>query len=285
VFTWIRRLFANSPQAPPDRCPRCRAEMDGGEIICPQCGHGFSPRQDPIVELQEFLRGGPTPSFMGSSAETGASTGNDDEPDKRAVSGCGPTEILFLHPGVRRGFLVRFEGVSNLFHIFTLFQHTFFKPADLPTPVPDRSVNEQVLGRADSIKDWPGPEPRPSAEVTRIPASHLGQCAHGNTWDYCPWFVLKPEGLFHDLFIGGNHSPQEIPQFEGRRIILLGRARGLRTWVLDLPEDAVAQVRVVRTLGIEEVDGWCERLINAGAGLQFEGKVGCAICTHSLTTL
>jgi hypothetical protein len=193
---------------------------------------------------------------------------------------------MFLHPGFRKGWIVKFEKVFDLFHVLTLFQHVFSKRAELPSAKVDRPTTvEDAQTRREMMQDWPGPEPHPSAEATRIPASHLGGCVHPNTWAYCPWFALQSGGLFPDLFIGGDHAPEEIPQFEGHRIILLGRAQGLRTWMIDLPEEVVAQVRVLRTLSIEEVDSWCERLIKANAELQLEGKVGCAICTHPLATL
>src|SRR5207302_725469 len=152
----------------------------------------------------------------------------------------------------------------NLFHAFILFQHSFLNHAELPPPGADPPTIEGVRADGDKLTDWPGPEPKPSAEVTSISASDLGEHVHGNTWDYCPWFALKSKGLFHDLFIGGDHAPDEIPQFEGHRIILLGRAQGFRTWVLDLPEDVVALVRLIRTLSTAEVDDWCGRLIKAG---------------------
>ncbi len=41
MFTWIKWLFARSPEEQFPSCPRCQAWMHADEVICPQCGHGF----------------------------------------------------------------------------------------------------------------------------------------------------------------------------------------------------------------------------------------------------
>lgn len=274
MFSWIKKLFSNTLQsargADQGRCPRCGVISRAGATACAACHRDLS------------LPLGPEDTWRQRELREAAK-----KPATAPANSAPPApHILILHPGYHRGFVVTFEGVLNLAHAFTLFQHAFLNKAALPfaTEGPPKTVAEAGV-RRKVLEGWPGPEPHPSAEVLSVPASHLGGCVHGNAWDYCPWFALKSEGLFQDLFIGGEHAPAEVPQFEGQRIILLGRAQGLRTWVFDMPPDRVAHVRVIRTLSTEEVDDWCGRLTRAGAGLQLEGKAGCAICTHRLATL
>jgi hypothetical protein len=159
-------------------------------------------------------------------------------------------ELLVLHPGQGKGFRVELEAVASNPHLFTLLQGELLGEHRLDGPepdseavgvaggwvLPDRHVSDRALFH---FYDWSGLDADPDSDVL-----HLG----ASVW--------------------ADGRPDQIPEFEGARVVLLGPpVFGLRGWdssFFPLFHDALRpDVRVTEELTPEQVADWLGRIREA----------------------
>jgi hypothetical protein len=158
-------------------------------------------------------------------------------------------ELVVLHPGEGKGFRVELEAVNTLAHLFTLLQGELIGNGHLPGPAPDPDVVAVARGEI--------PHERLLTDEARF--------------HFHPWPALKPDGSLDaitGLFLGVEGSPEEIPEFEGERVLLLGPpAFGKRSWdsnfFANIHDALRSAARVTAVLTPEEVQHRLDRLKRA----------------------
>jgi len=158
-------------------------------------------------------------------------------------------ELIVLHPGENKGFRVRLEAVCSNFHLFTLLQGALIGEADaglLTGPRPNRKVIATATGEL--------PHDR---VITDAPV-----------WHYANWMALGAEGPPDATALAGEVSPIAIPEFEGDRVVLLGKPLpGARSWdstfFTNLHDALRSKVEIVEILSAGEVETRLRRIMNA----------------------
>src|SRR5262249_22674225 len=121
-------------------------------------------------------------------------------------------ELLVLHPGEGKGFRVELEAVNTMAHLFTLLQGELIGGGHLP----GRPVDPAVIA------------------VARGEVPHEKLLTDDARFHFYPWNAMRADGTLDaitGLFLGVEAVPQEIPLFEGERVLLLGPpAFGSRSW-------------------------------------------------------
>lgn len=163
---------------------------------------------------------------------------------------CDGVELLVLHPGQEKGFRVGLEAIATNGHLFTLLQGTLIgdpKAGLLDAPPPD----EAVVGVAAGLI---------------LPDQHVGDRA---LFHYYDWSAVDGDPAVSELHLGAtlwtDGRPEEIAEFEGTRILVLGPPTfGYRGWdstLFPLFHDALRpRVRVVEVLSPEQVGEWVGRM-------------------------
>jgi tetratricopeptide (TPR) repeat protein len=160
-------------------------------------------------------------------------------------------ELLVLHPGLWRGYRVRVGGVADNFQLHTLLADALIgDPGEgwLPGVRPDRRV---VAAARDQPLD-------PDASTAR------------GVFNLVSWHGLQANGRIspeYQHWIWGEGSPDEIPPFEGVRVILLEPPPYVRAWNASRKFTGMqAYLTVVEVLDAEAVRSWLERMASARAG-------------------
>ncbi len=149
-------------------------------------------------------------------------------------------EVIVLHPDEGKGFRVVLEAVNTMAHLFTLLQGELINGGHLPgRPVPD-----DVFGVATG----------------EIPQEKL---YHDEArWQFYNWGGLRLDGslagadMSRWLFV--EQKPEEIPEFEGERIVILGPPiLGMRSWdsnfFANIHDALRSRAQVVEVLTAEQV--------------------------------
>jgi hypothetical protein len=158
--------------------------------------------------------------------------------------------ILVIEPETKLGILARISGVVENFQLHVLLMDAF-PQSRLLAP---RRVSQRV---ADVARGF-GPQ---QTEDTVIGA-----------WNLYSWRAIDAGFRLPDPkdyksstgWIWGEGVPEDIPVFEGRRVILLGPASYQRSWGSQRTFDKLlAKLECERTLTQSEVAGWLERMVAA----------------------
>ncbi|MEW4527925.1 hypothetical protein [Maioricimonas sp. JC845] len=159
--------------------------------------------------------------------------------------------ILVIEPDSQQGIIGTFSGVVDNFQLNTLIMDAFPRSGLLKR----RRVPKRV---ADIAR---GDGPQQSDETVQ------------SVWNLYTWEALDEQGRL-PAPEGGNVSqhwvwnegiPDDIPVFEGRRVVLLGPASYPRFWKAQRMFDQLRASLVVETiLTKEDVADWLKRMVAAG---------------------
>lgn len=161
--------------------------------------------------------------------------------------------VLVIEPSTRRGIVGRISGVADNFQFQTLLMDAF--PRGLLS-------RPRVAPEAVAVARGEGPE-----EIDLyVPG----------TWNMYIWAAVTPRLELPDpgnfsmqgYWIWGEGRPEDIPVFEGHRVMLLGPQSYPRNWYAQRAfEHLKANLRVDAKLSKGEVDGWLTRMARAAAEL------------------
>lgn len=165
-------------------------------------------------------------------------------------------ELVVLHPGEGKGFRVELEAVHTLAHLFTLLQGELIGGEHLAGPPPDPEVMALATGE-------------------KAPESLLRDEAR---FHFYPWNAMGADGTLDPilgLFLGVEALPQDIPEFEGERILILGPpAFAGRSWdsnfFANIHDSLRSAARVIEVLTPEEVQRRLERIRARGGDVATE---------------
>jgi hypothetical protein len=158
-------------------------------------------------------------------------------------------EFIVLHPGDGKGYRVVTEGVGVNFHFFSLLQ--------------DALIGDPTRGMLSANR--PSPSVVKAARGETMPQAGVFDSA---AWHYAAWTALQADGSLNviDLstWIWGESRPSDIPEFEGRRVVLLSPpALGSRSWAGNFfpnLHEALRSRLHVEVLGPKVVRDWILRL-------------------------
>jgi hypothetical protein len=160
--------------------------------------------------------------------------------------------VLAIEPQTRLGILARMSGVVDNFQLNVLLMDTFPRSGILAR----RRVPKRVADVACGL----GPQ-QTDDTVTGV-------------WNLYTWRAIESGLSLPDTsdyagiacWVWNEGSPQDIPVFEGFRVILLGRASYSRSWGCQRMFDKLpASLEVERRLTKGEVTDWLQRMVAAKA--------------------
>jgi hypothetical protein len=158
--------------------------------------------------------------------------------------------VLAIEPQTRRGILARMSGVVDNFQLNVLLMDIFPRSRIWAR----RRVPRQVADVARGL----GPQ-QTSETVTGV-------------WNLYTWRAIEPGLALPDpnnygaggCWVWNEGSPEDIPVFEGHRVILLGPASYSRSWGCQRMFDKLpATLEIERQLGKGEVTEWLQRMATA----------------------
>jgi len=160
--------------------------------------------------------------------------------------------VLAIEPQTRLGMLARMSGVVDNFQLNVLLMDTFPRSG-----IPAR---RRVPKRVADVARGLGPQ-QTDDTVT-------------GAWNLYTWRAIEPGLCLPDpsdygarnCWVWNEGSPEDIPVFEGRRVILLGPASYSRSWRCQRMFDGLpANLAVERQLTEGEVTDWLQRMAAAKA--------------------
>ncbi|HXG08344.1 MAG TPA: hypothetical protein VNK04_00995 [Gemmataceae bacterium] len=158
--------------------------------------------------------------------------------------------LLAIEPHTRLGMLARMSGIVDNFQLHVLLMDTFPHAGILPR----RRVPKRVADVARGL----GPQ-------------QTDDTVTGN-WNLYTWKAIEPDLRLPDpsdygasvYWIWNEGSPEDIPVFEGYRVVLLGPASYSRSWGCQRMFDKLpASLDVERRLAKSEVTDWLQRMAAA----------------------
>jgi hypothetical protein len=158
--------------------------------------------------------------------------------------------ILAIAPQTRVGILARISGIVDNFQLNVLLMDGFPRSGLLAR----RRVPKRMVDVARGI----GPQ-QTTDTVTGV-------------WNLYTWKAIEPGFKLPDLgdygasgnWIWNEGSPEDIPIFEGRRVILLGPASYARSWGSQRMFDKLpAKLECEHTLSKGEVTAWLQRMVSS----------------------
>jgi len=159
-------------------------------------------------------------------------------------------EMIVLHPEEGRAFLVELEAVNTNFHLFTLLQGELVGGGLLS----GEPVDPAVIG------------------VARGEVPHEALVSDQARFHFYNWAGLQPDGTLAEndmaTWVWGEAHPEEIPEFEGIRMLILGPPlMGVKPWdsnhFANIHDALRSSARVVQVLPEDQVAGWIEVLRRA----------------------
>ena len=160
--------------------------------------------------------------------------------------------LLAIEPDTRLGMLARMSGVVENFQLNVLLMDVFPRAGLL--------ARRRVPKRVADIARGLGPQ-QTDDTVTGV-------------WNLCTWRAITPDLRLPDPsdygassgWIWNEGSPEDIPVFEGYRVILLGPASYSRSWRSQRMFDKLpATLEVERRLAKAEITDWLQRMATAKA--------------------
>jgi hypothetical protein len=160
--------------------------------------------------------------------------------------------VLAIEPQTLAGILARISGVVDNFQLNVLLMDGFPRPGILAR----RRVPKRVAEVARGI----GPQ-QTNETVTGV-------------WNLYTWQAIEPGLKLPDpgdygankYWVWNEGSPEDIPAFEGRRVILLGPASYSRSWGSQRMFDKLpAKLEIERQLSKGQVTDWLQRMVAAKA--------------------
>ncbi|MBE9117336.1 hypothetical protein IQ249_15665 [Lusitaniella coriacea LEGE 07157] len=158
--------------------------------------------------------------------------------------------ILVIEPEKRLGIIGQMSGIAGNFQLQVFLMNIFPRSGLFKS----RRVSQRVV------------------EVARGRGSPQSNDTVEGAWNLYSWQALQPNLTLPDpndynashLWIWGEGVPDDIPVFEGHRVILLGAPSYSRTWQSQrLFCDLRAKIDRVRRLSTEEIDNWLQRISRA----------------------
>ncbi|MCE9560465.1 MAG: hypothetical protein K8U57_00275 [Planctomycetes bacterium] len=159
-------------------------------------------------------------------------------------------ELIVLHPHEGRAFLVELEAVNTNFHLFTLLQGELIGGGLLQGEAVDPAV----------------------IAVARGEIPHEALVNDQARFHFYNWMGLQPDGTLAEndmaTWVWGEAHPEEIPEFEGIRLLILGPPlMGVKPWdsnfFANIHDALRSAARVVQVLPDDQVAGWIEVLMRA----------------------
>ncbi|MBA4187165.1 MAG: hypothetical protein C0467_04020 [Planctomycetaceae bacterium] len=159
-------------------------------------------------------------------------------------------ELVVLHPGEGRGFHIELEAVNTNFHLFTLLQGELIGGGLLPGD----PIESNVVG------------------VARGEIPHESPVIDHARFHFYNWAGLLPDGSLAaadtETWIWGEAHAEEIPEFEGVRVVVLGPpVLGMREWdgnfFANIHDALRSATRVIGELTAEQVTAWIDHIRRA----------------------
>ncbi len=156
-------------------------------------------------------------------------------------------ELIVLHPGQGRGFRVELEAVNTNFHLFTLLQG-------------------ELIGNGHLSGDAIEPD---VIRIARGEVPHELLVNDRARFHFYNWAGLLPDGSLAGAematWICGEAHPEDIPEYEGERVIILGPpVLGMRGWdsnfFANIHDALRSTTRLVEELTLEQVANWIEQI-------------------------
>lgn len=162
-----------------------------------------------------------------------------------SVLECEP--VLILEPKTSLGLAGHISGVVDNFQLNVLLMDAF--------PNPGLFARRRVSRRVAAVARGEGPQ-QTNDTVTA-------------TWNLYTWEAIQPDFTLPNpndpaFWIWNEGSPEDIPLFEGRRVVLLGPPSYPRYWQSQRMFNRLrATLHCERTLTKSEVCGWLQRMLAA----------------------
>jgi hypothetical protein len=155
--------------------------------------------------------------------------------------------IVAIEPSTMIGILGRISGVVENFQLHVLLMEEF--------PRSDSATEPRVSRRVADVARGVGPQ--------QVDESVTG------AWDLYNWKAIQPGYRLPDpkdqqSWIWGEGIPEDIPVFEGRRVILLGPPSYKRLWQAQRScKRLPARLERDQALTPDEIAGWMDRMLAA----------------------
>ncbi|PJF22566.1 MAG: hypothetical protein CUN56_05360 [Phototrophicales bacterium] len=153
--------------------------------------------------------------------------------------------LIVLHPGLKRGYAVRINGVVGNFQLFTLLE-------------------DALIG--DERQGWlPGHKP-PVHVVESVRRQVADPPSASIQFNYANWQALKSDGTLDvydakPFWIWGEGKPADIHKFDGVRVMLLSEPPYTRMFSMTAPfAGLTAQLTIDSILSDEQVEEWLMRI-------------------------
>ncbi len=166
-------------------------------------------------------------------------------------------EVLRVyHAESGRAFDVEVSGVADNFQLILLLAEAM---QSLGIEV-DEAPSEEAISVAD------GTGPSRASDIATAP------------WNMFAWTALRegrelPDGYFDtgaQHMIWNEGIPADIPDLDGRRIVILAKTPYVRGWTPSrMFEGLPVRLKVERELDAEETERWCDELVTRRAELSF----------------
>jgi hypothetical protein len=159
-------------------------------------------------------------------------------------------ELVVLHPDEGKGFRVALEAVNTNFHLFTLLQGSLIGGGHLPGAARDPELTGVATGA--------------------VPHKRL--LSDTAVWQFYAWAALVTDRTSAQdsmkTWIWGKGKPEDIPKFEGTRVVVLGPpVLGMPPWdsnfFANIHDALKSKAEVVEVLPAEKVMQWLDRIRNA----------------------
>lgn len=161
--------------------------------------------------------------------------------------------ILAIEPSTATGVLARISGVVDNFQLNTLLMDGL--------PLKGFFARRRVAARFAETARGEGPQ-QSDDTVTSV-------------WNLYTWRAVRPDLTLpapndtaaNAHWIWNEGAPEDVPVFEGRRVILLGPPTYPRSWRnLRMFNLLKAELAIERKLSREEIDGWLKRMAASNSG-------------------
>lgn len=165
------------------------------------------------------------------------------------------TELLVLHPETDQGYRLKMSGVEGNFQLHLLLADLLIahpnqanQTEGLPGAPPSSAIADAVWGRR-------GPQ---FAEETAQGVWNLYDWRAAAHWEE----IAANGGTKHlDCWVWGEGIPDDIPEFEGRRVLLLGDPDSQRYFDAGRSFEGLRpSLTIEETLSAAAVQSWMERL-------------------------
>lgn len=164
-------------------------------------------------------------------------------------------EMTVIHPGKRKGYKVRVNGVQNYFHFFTLLQGELIEKVSDELALDKALLNKNAVDVARAAKI---PDESEKAEDRAI-------------FSYYIWTALNSDKTLSknvplEQWVYGELFPKHTPTILGEKVILIGdNVLAERSWdrsfFSPLHDALKPQVSIISYLTENEVEEWLNKIV------------------------